>query len=155
MSYIQNNTRRYPTVGSTTRAGVQGLQDKVPTVKLDSFNILPKNTVSFLKPIPIQPPEQGQNITESDLIKHNRLNDCWVVYKNQVFDITDFVSRHPGYLGPGAFINYCGTTAFENRFNNSSGGLSSVHFDKPVFRNYPTYIKYEGEYTGVYVPERK
>ena len=35
-------------------------------------------------------------ITLSDLSKHNDKTDCWIAVHNQVWDITDFISEHPG-----------------------------------------------------------
>ncbi|EGG16117.1 cytochrome b5 A [Cavenderia fasciculata] len=34
--------------------------------------------------------------TAEEVKKHNSLNDLWVVYDNDVFDITKFVDDHPG-----------------------------------------------------------
>ena len=71
MTYNQNNTRKHPTVGSTTRVGVQGLQQKVPNVKLISDNTQPKSTVTFIKPLSIQPPSGGRDITEVEFKTHD------------------------------------------------------------------------------------
>src|SRR5690554_5914183 len=31
-----------------------------------------------------------------DVIRHNNLNDCWIIVFNQVYDITHFIKNHPG-----------------------------------------------------------
>ncbi len=31
-----------------------------------------------------------------EIIKHNSHNDCWIVVKNNIYDITNYVNLHPG-----------------------------------------------------------
>eukprot|EP00940_MAST-03C_sp_MAST-3C-sp2_P003418 g3418.t1 len=38
--------------------------------------------------------------TLSDVSKHNKKNDCWIVIDGCVYDITKFLSRHPGGPAP-------------------------------------------------------
>lgn len=36
--------------------------------------------------------------TKQQVLKHNTINDCWVICNNNVYDITDFLKKHPvGY----------------------------------------------------------
>lgn len=35
-------------------------------------------------------------ITADDLGKHNSKTDCWIAVHSKVWDITDFISEHPG-----------------------------------------------------------
>ena len=45
-----------------------------------------------------------------DIVKlHNQQNDCWVIIKNKVHDVTKFIPRHPG--GPSNIKHYCGKDA--------------------------------------------
>jgi uncharacterized protein with NAD-binding domain and iron-sulfur cluster len=34
--------------------------------------------------------------TIEEVASHNKLNDAWVIYKNEVFDITHYIDKHPG-----------------------------------------------------------
>lgn len=34
--------------------------------------------------------------TINQVQKHNKKNDAWVIYKNNVYDITDWIPKHPG-----------------------------------------------------------
>lgn len=34
--------------------------------------------------------------------KHNKLEDCWLVVKNKVYDITEFIEKHP--IGPDSIL---------------------------------------------------
>jgi len=48
-------------------------------------------------------------LTISAVAKHNRPEDCWVIIKKEVYEVTDFLSLHPG--GKNAIIPYCGKDA--------------------------------------------
>jgi cytochrome b involved in lipid metabolism len=34
--------------------------------------------------------------TREEVAKHNRPDDCWLIIKNKVYDVTPFVPHHPG-----------------------------------------------------------
>ena len=38
----------------------------------------------------------GNLVTLGDLKKHNTKSDCWIAVHSKVWDITDFISEHPG-----------------------------------------------------------
>ncbi len=76
--------------------------------------------------VPSTPPAtQGtgtapQAITRSVLATHNTQKDCWVAYKGVVYDITNWLPRHPG--SAGAIAPYCGTAdEFTAAFNKKHG----------------------------------
>ncbi len=55
-------------------------------------------------------------IAEHEIGDHNSAEDCWVVIKRQVYDITKFLDEHPG--GKDIILEYAGkdaTEAFEVR----------------------------------------
>ena len=59
-------------------------------------------------------------ISEETLAAHNTGSDCWVSYAGSVYDITDWVGKHPG--GEDALIRVCGeSTAFEEAINGQHG----------------------------------
>lgn len=92
-------------------------------------------TGSFVpKPVPATPPVtetvnntnvettvdiSDSGITTLELAKHNSAQDCWIVYGGKVFDVTMFLSLHPG--GPAPIARFCGigdssfATAFEKK----------------------------------------
>ncbi len=52
----------------------------------------------------------------TDVAKHASASDCWVVVSGSVYDVTDFIPRHPG--GSDKIVPLCGmdaTTAFTTR----------------------------------------
>jgi len=61
-----------------------------------------------------------QEITKQELSNHNSLKDCWVAYESKVYDITDFLPKHPG--SANAITPFCGkSTEFENAFKDQHG----------------------------------
>lgn len=54
------------------------------------------------------------NLTE--IAKHNYTNDCWLIINNKVYNVTSYLSQHPG--GTSAVAPYCGgeaTRAFQTK----------------------------------------
>ena len=50
----------------------------------------------------------------SEVILHNTKEDCWLVIENEIYDITGFITKHPG---GEIIVSACGTDATE-KFNN-------------------------------------
>ncbi|KAI6162304.1 FMN-dependent dehydrogenase-domain-containing protein [Pisolithus thermaeus] len=51
--------------------------------------------------------------TLAQVAEHNNTSSCWVIIRNKVYDVTDFIFNHPG--GPQVIMDYAGkdaTTAF-------------------------------------------
>lgn len=63
---------------------------------------------------------QELKVSRSNLSIHNSQQDCWVGFEGKVYDITDWLPRHPG--SAGAIVPYCGTsTEFESAFEGQHG----------------------------------
>lgn len=59
-------------------------------------------------------------ISVEALASHNTKDDCWVAYGGSVYDITDWVGKHPG--GMEAIISVCGEgEKFEATLNAQHG----------------------------------
>ncbi|EAZ62928.2 Osmotic growth protein [Scheffersomyces stipitis CBS 6054] len=54
----------------------------------------------------------AKEFTYEDVAKHNKREDCWVVVKNVVLDLTPFLKNHPG--GMESIVNYAGRDATES-----------------------------------------
>ncbi|KAF6817748.1 cytochrome b2 [Colletotrichum sojae] len=52
---------------------------------------------------------QENVISLADLSKHNSKSDCWIAVHSKVWDITDFISEHPG--GPSVLLKCAGSNA--------------------------------------------
>jgi len=67
------------------------------------------------------------NLTE--ITKHNSINDCWLLINNKVYNVTSYLTSHPG--GVGTISPYCGqeaTRAFQtkDRGQSHSSGANSL-----------------------------
>ena len=60
-------------------------------------------------------------LTMADVAAKNTVDNCWVVVKGIVYDLTGYANSHPG--GAINIANICGTDA-SNAFNNQHGGQS-------------------------------
>ncbi len=68
-----------------------------------------------------KPAEEVNNTyTISMISEHNNSSDCWMIIGDNVYDVTDYISSHPG--GEESITNGCGinaTTLFETRPSGS------------------------------------
>ena len=73
-------------------------------------------------------------ITEEELFTHNMEDDCWISYQGNVYDITEWLPRHPG--GSSAISRHCGTSEdFERAFTTQHGiGLVGRLEKEGIFR---------------------
>lgn len=39
---------------------------------------------------------KNKTFTKKQVSKHNTRDDAWVIYKKKVYDVTDWISKHPG-----------------------------------------------------------
>lgn len=82
-------------------------------------------------------PQETNNIDSAELAKHDNAQDCWVVYEEEVYDVSSYTSKHPG--GAEAITEHCGSENFEEAFTGEHG-KSKVNK-----------LKAETEKVGVYV----
>lgn len=78
--------------------------------------------------------------TIEDIEKHNTENDCWIVVKNEVYDISKYLNYHPG--GKKILMNFAGKDATEgfNKFHsyiNIDRILGSYHVGS-IFKTFPS-----------------
>lgn len=109
------------------------VQDQ-PTVPTQPTTPTPKPTTK-----PTQPtPPQDTGISATTLAQHSTSDDCWVIYKGKVYDITSFLPDHPG--GTNAIARYCGKEGFESAFQRQHGTSKANMFMKVTI--------YEGDYSA-------
>merc|ERR1719359_869046 len=53
----------------------------------------------------------GGGLTMAEVAKHTTKSDCWVVVADQVLNVTNFLSQHPG--GELAILTFAGKDATE------------------------------------------
>lgn len=49
--------------------------------------------------------------TWREVEKHNTKDDCWIVLEGKVYDVTDYIQRHPG--GSAIILKNAGTDCTE------------------------------------------
>ncbi len=68
-------------------------------------------------------------ISRAELAKHSTQADCWIGYKGTVYDVTNWLPRHPG--SAGAIAPYCGTAdEFATAFNRRHGTSKDAKLQK-------------------------
>jgi cytochrome b involved in lipid metabolism len=40
--------------------------------------------------------EENKRFSMEEVAKHNTADDCWVIIRNKVYNVTDFLKLHPG-----------------------------------------------------------
>lgn len=76
----------------------------------------PKPTV-----IPPTEPTQKTQFAFAEVSIHNNKNDCWSIVNNNVYELTSWISKHPG--GEREIISMCGKDA-ASAFDDQHGGES-------------------------------
>ena len=62
--------------------------------------------------------QQKTSVTVDEVAKHNTKDDCWTIIKGTVYDVTSYISSHPG---GDRIIQACGkdaTRLFETQGNS-------------------------------------
>lgn len=67
-----------------------------------------QDTSSQASPDSSTPNAQPATFNLSQVAQHDHKQDCWLAIDGNVYDVTDFVSRHPG---GDAILEGCGTDA--------------------------------------------
>lgn len=69
---------------------------------------------------------QAATYTSTDVASHNTQANCWVIINSSVYNLTNFISTHPG--GASVIINQCGKdgTAVFNSGPHSSSTISAL-----------------------------
>lgn len=72
-------------------------------------------------------PEPGQNNTYTfvEVAEHNTADDCWTTINGSVYDITPYISRHPGGSEIERACGEDGTSLFESRTTESGEQVGS------------------------------
>ena len=88
------------------------------------------------EPVETQTPEQTpapepepveSKYSMANIAKNNSTSSCWAAISGKAYDLTDWISKHPG--GAGAIVSICGTDAtsvFQGKHGGQSGPASSL-----------------------------
>ncbi len=64
-----------------------------------------------------------QEYTMDEVSKHNTAESLWIAVDNKVYDVTEFLEKHPG--GPKALLYFGGKNATE-KFNSIGNHIEST-----------------------------
>lgn len=82
----------------------------------------PAPVVTTPKPEPVPAPAPAPTgITKAEVATHATESSCWSIISGSVYDLTDYVSRHPG--GKSRILGICGkdgTRSFEGQHGGES-----------------------------------
>ncbi|XP_010473247.1 PREDICTED: cytochrome B5-like protein [Camelina sativa] len=53
-----------------------------------------KKKRSSNEPVDVVKPKRSYS--KSEVSEHNKRNDCWIIIKDRVYDVTSYVEEHPG-----------------------------------------------------------
>ncbi|MFZ3012048.1 MAG: cytochrome b5-like heme/steroid binding domain-containing protein [Minisyncoccia bacterium] len=106
----QNSENYVVSTSSTPTEKLSPVQETQPT---------PKPTPTTPKPKPTPAPVTGY--TASEVALHASENSCWSIVNKSVYNLTSYISRHPG--GAKKILRICGidgTSAFEGQHAGES-----------------------------------
>lgn len=95
----------------------------VPVVPVNPAE--PTATAATKTPAPSKAPSKALvaaatvQLTASEVSKHDSATDCWSIVQGKVYDLTSFVSRHPG--GQGEIKDICGRDGSSSFLSKHSG----------------------------------
>jgi cytochrome b involved in lipid metabolism len=59
------------------------------------------------------------NFSLSEVANHNTVSDCWLIIKGKVYDVTDYIDKHPGGKGLSSFCGKDASDAFATKGNKN------------------------------------
>ncbi len=90
-----------------------GIVTVIVVLGVGAFMLLPKNSQPETNSVPANmettttPSEKKKGFSMSDVESHKDESSCWAVVNNKVYDLTMWISKHPG--GPDKILGICGT----------------------------------------------
>jgi len=79
-----------------------------PTVQIPVNSTTPAPTAVPATTPPPAPSSAVKTYTMAEVSQHSTSTDCWLILSNGVYDVTPYISRHPG---GNAILKWCGRDA--------------------------------------------
>jgi cytochrome b involved in lipid metabolism len=70
----------------------------------------------------------SNSITSAELAKNNTKENCWVKYKNSVYNVTSYIKSHPG--GAEKIIENCGGSLDQYDASHPGGSYETAKLQK-------------------------
>lgn len=118
-SFVRQNTTTTPVINTNNEARIKILQELL-TKLIALLNQLENGSAVNIPVTPVAS-STAQAYTKATIATHNTKASCWSIINSNVYDLTDYVSRHPG--GSQSIASICGkdgTSAFTGQHGGSS-----------------------------------
>ncbi len=109
---------------------VQPSATKAPPASQKAEPVDPQAPKQTQEPAPSPEPEPEpveSKYSMANIAKNDSTSSCWAAISGKAYNLTDWISKHPG--GAGAIVSICGTDAtsvFQGRHGGQSGPASSL-----------------------------
>jgi cytochrome b involved in lipid metabolism len=111
-----------------TTQSVQPSATKAPPATQKAEPVETQAPTPTQEPAPAPEPEPVESkYSMANIAKNNSTSSCWAAISGKAYDLTPWISGHPG--GPGAIVSICGTDAtsvFQGKHGGQSGPASSL-----------------------------
>jgi len=111
-----------------TTQSVQPSATKAPPATQKAEPVETQAPTQTQEPAPAPEPEPVESkYSMANIAKNNSTSSCWAAISGKAYNLTDWISSHPG--GAGAIVSICGTDAtsvFQGRHGGQSGPASSL-----------------------------
>lgn len=109
-----------------TTQSVQPSATKAPPATQDAEPVETQAPEQTPAPEPEPEPVESK-YSMTNIAKNDSTSSCWAAISGKAYDLTAWISRHPG--GAGAIVSICGTDAtsvFQGKHGGQSGPASSL-----------------------------
>ena len=124
-SILEPETEPEESAPATTQS-VQPSASKAPPATQDAEPVETQAPTQTQDPAPAPEPVESK-YSMANIATNNSTSSCWAAIAGKAYDLTDWISKHPG--GAGAIVSICGTDAtsvFQGRHGGQSGPASSL-----------------------------
>ena len=126
-SMLETETEPEESAPAATQS-VQPSATKAPPATQDAEPVETQAPSQTQDPAPAPEPEPVESkYSMANIAKNNSTSSCWAAISGKAYDLTAWISRHPG--GAGAIASICGTDAtsvFQGKHGGQSGPASSL-----------------------------
>jgi cytochrome b involved in lipid metabolism len=126
-SMLETETEPEESAPAATQS-VQSSATKAPPATQKAEPVETQAPTPTQEPAPAPEPEPVESkYSMANIAKNNSTSSCWAAISGKAYDLTAWISRHPG--GAGAIVSICGTDAtsvFQGRHGGQSGPASSL-----------------------------
>ena len=124
-SMLETETEPEESAPAATQS-VQPSATKAPPATQDAEPVETQAPEQTPAPEPEPEPVESK-YSMTNIAKNDSTSSCWAAISGKAYDLTAWISRHPG--GAGAIVSICGTDAtsvFQGRHGGQSGPASSL-----------------------------